>query len=255
MSEQAQPLATAPQVARLTFRSLDSGEVVKTTEALRERIATHFPDASLLHVVDELVQIARETRQRAAQFAQPIILLRLGLALILITFVVLLGFAIADLTLSTEPTTLSELLQGLEAGTNEVILLGAGALFLISVEGRIKRSRGLRALHELRSIAHIIDLHQLTKDPARLEPPKTQLGSPQPQPSYDACNLSRYLDYCSEMLSLIGKIAALYAQEMRDPILLEAVDGIEALTSGASRKIWQKIMIIQEHYQAQARAM
>ena len=50
------------------------------------------------------------------------------------------------------------------------------------------------------------------------------------------------------MLSLIGKIAAVYAQEMNNPILLEAVDGIEALTSGTSNKIWQKIMIIQAHY-------
>ena len=29
--------------------------------------------------------------------------------------------------------------------------------------------------------------------------------------------LMRYLDYCSEMLSLTGKLAALYMQNMRDP--------------------------------------
>jgi hypothetical protein len=222
--------------------------VVKTTETLRERIAVRFPNASLLDVADELVRVARETQERAAQLTKPIMLLRVGIGLLLITLISLVVFVIADLTLSAEPLTLSDLLQGLEAGTNEVILLGAGALFLIGVEGRIKRARGLRALHELRSMAHIIDLHQLTKDPARLEQSQTLWTPVSPHLTYDAFHLSRYLDYCSEMLSLIGKIAALYAQEMRDPALLEAVDGIEALTSGASHKIWQKIMIIQDCY-------
>ncbi|TMP99740.1 MAG: hypothetical protein E6L09_08785 [Verrucomicrobia bacterium] len=58
--------------------------------------------------------------------------------------------------------------------------------------------------------------------------------------------LSRYLDYCSEMLSLIGKVAALYVQRFDDPVALSAVDEIEDLTTGLSRKIWQKIMIINQ---------
>jgi hypothetical protein len=58
--------------------------------------------------------------------------------------------------------------------------------------------------------------------------------------------LSRYLDYCSEMLSLVGKIAALYVQRFDDPVVLAAVDEIEDLTTGISRKIWQKIMIINQ---------
>jgi len=35
--------------------------------------------------------------------------------------------------------------------------------------------------------------------------------------------LGRYLDYCSEMLSLTGKVAALYAQDLDDPVVVEAV--------------------------------
>jgi hypothetical protein len=56
--------------------------------------------------------------------------------------------------------------------------------------------------------------------------------------------LIRYLDYCSEMLSLTGKIAALYAQNFRDAVVLSAVNELENLTTGLSRKIWQKIMIV-----------
>ena len=53
-----------------------------------------------------------------------------------------------------------------------------------------------------------------------------------------------YLDYCSEMLSLIGKLAAQYVQKFDDPVVLAAVNEVEAPTTGLSGKIWQKIMIL-----------
>lgn len=56
--------------------------------------------------------------------------------------------------------------------------------------------------------------------------------------------LNRYLDYCSEMLALTGKVAALYVQRFEDPQAVAAVNDIETLTSGLSRKIWQKIMML-----------
>jgi hypothetical protein len=57
--------------------------------------------------------------------------------------------------------------------------------------------------------------------------------------------LNRYLDYCSDALALISKIAALYVQNFQDPVLLDAVDDVEDLTAGFSRKIWQKITILE----------
>ena len=65
------------------------------------------------------------------------------------------------------------------------------------------------------------------------------------------CNLNsyelkRYLNYCSEMLAIIGKIAALYAQNFPDTTIISSVNEIESLTSGISRKAWQKIMILQQ---------
>ena len=73
----------------------------------------------------------------------------------------------------------------------------------------MKRNRALKLLHELRSLAHIVDMHQLTKDPGihhRPAIPGLRLLAPAHD---DRVELSRYLDYCSEMASLIGKIAAL----------------------------------------------
>ena len=56
--------------------------------------------------------------------------------------------------------------------------------------------------------------------------------------------LTRYLDYCSEMLSLTGKLAAVYAQNLPDPVVIDAVYDIESLTTDLSQKIWQKITIL-----------
>jgi hypothetical protein len=57
-------------------------------------------------------------------------------------------------------------------------------------------------------------------------------------------DLGRYLDYCSEMLSVTSKIAALYVERFDDPVTLAAVNEIETLTAGLSRKIWQKITLL-----------
>ena len=47
-----------------------------------------------------------------------------------------------------------------------------------------------------------------------------------------------------EMLSLVGKIAALYVQHFSDSVALASVNEVESLTTGLSRKIWQKVIII-----------
>ena len=65
-------------------------------------------------------------------------------------------------------SSLADLLQGFDAVVNELILLGVAIFFLSSLETRLKRRRALDALHGLRSLAHIVDMHQLTKDPSRL---------------------------------------------------------------------------------------
>ena len=48
------------------------------------------------------------------------------------------------------------------------------------------------------------------------------------------------------MLALLGKSAALIAEDMRDPVVIEAVNDVESLTTNLGRKIWQKITLIPE---------
>jgi hypothetical protein len=131
----------------------------------------------------------------------------------------------------------------LESAIYDILLIGAAIFFLVTIEGKVKRARAMKALHELRSIAHIIDMHQLTKDPERMLA-RSQATASSPKPRMTAFELSRYLDYCSEMLSLVGKIAALYIQHLDDGVALAAVNEIEALTTGLNSKIWQKLTIL-----------
>lgn len=46
------------------------------------------------------------------------------------------------------------------------------------------------------------------------------------------------------MLSLASKIGFLYVQDYHDSVATEAVNDLEDLANGLSRKIWQKIMTI-----------
>ena len=140
-------------------------------------------------------------------------------------------------------SSVADFLQGLDAGINELVLIGAAAYFLLTWESRRKRKRALRALHVLRSLAHIIDMHQLTKDPERIATSEKNTAS-SPVRKLTPFELTRYLDYCSEMLSVISKIAALYVQEFDDPVTLAAVNEVESLTGSLSQKMWQKIVIL-----------
>jgi hypothetical protein len=138
------------------------------------------------------------------------------------------------------------LLQGVDSAVNIAILFGAGLFFLLRHEEREKRRLALDDLYELRSLAHVIDMHQLTKDPTTLLAPERRTAASPDNEAMTPFELARYLDYCSEMLSLVAKVAALYALDMRDPVVIEAVSDIEAMTTNLSRKIWQKITIVEQ---------
>ena len=225
------------------YRSLKSDRILITIDELRDRIVADFPQSSLAKVCGELSDIASEAGKRCEWISQPRWALRLATAVIIAGIVGALDMAIVSFDLPNKPFALSEFVQLLEAGSNILVLVGAAILFLITIEKRVKRERALRSIHELRAIAHVIDMHQLTKDPALVRGGiiATQHEG---KPKLNAQEMTRYLDFCSEMLSLVGKMAALYVQNFDDAIALTAVNEVENLTTGLSRKIWQKIMII-----------
>ncbi len=225
------------------YRAIDPDLISAKTEALCKRIGERFPDSGLLAVGRELRDLVGESNATIAKMQRPHWPARVAVFLGL----VIIGGAVAGLVLAMPETTsfasLSDILQGLEAGVNDVVFLGIAVFFLFTVEGRLKRREALRALHEIRSIAHVIDLHQLTKDPEQLISPR--MGTPSsPHHGLTRFELVRYLAYCSEMLSITSNAAALYLQRLDDSQVLDAVNNIQGLSTGLQAKIWQKILIL-----------
>ncbi len=227
------------------YRTLDADRIVDTLRKLQARIAARFPSASLAGVCAEAIVAGEATAQRAAEVQRPHPWLRAGVAALIVAGVIAQIWAARLLHVESASLDAISLVTGLEAAVNLLLLFGGGVWFLLTLEERLKRQRVLAALHELRSLAHVIDMHQLTKDPTIVlnRAGRTQAS---PERSMSEFELARYLDYCAEMLALLGKLAALYGERLRDPVVIEAVTDLENLTANLGRKIWQKIMIISQ---------
>jgi hypothetical protein len=226
----------------VVYRSLNPDHITQTIARLRDRVQERFPGSGLGKVAEELQQIGNEAVARSQWIARPLLPLRIGIGLLVALLVAIIALVLTKLNVTKMWESFADFVQAVDAGINDVVFVGIAIFFVVTLEGRIKRKRALKAIHELRSLAHIIDMHQLTKDPEPIMSRGASTAS-SPRRSMTRFQLSCYLDYCSEMSSLIGKIAALYVQEYDDPVVLSAVDQIEDLTSSLSRKTWQKIMI------------
>jgi hypothetical protein len=234
------------------YRRLDGGEILKTASLLTRRVGERFPDSNLARVCAELEGVVAETDRRCRWIARPMVPLRVAIALLGLLIVAVLALSLASLEVRPGELVLTELIQVLESGINDVVLIGLAVAFLITVEGRIKRAKALRALHELRALAHVIDMHQLTKDPERILGGGEGGDTPSsPRRTLSPFQLVRYLDYSSEMLAVIGKAAALYAQRLADPVVLASVNEIEQLATNLSQKIWQKITTVEVYRERQ----
>jgi hypothetical protein len=196
-------------------------------------------------VATQLLDVAHRTEQNASALERPIWWVRIVDLLLIGVIVTVLVVGVARTQLPRMELDLAQAIMLVESGLNDLVLIGAALFFLYTLENRVKRQRALADLHELRSLAHVIDMHQLTKDPDRTLLTRQPTAS-SPERTLTAYELSRYLDYCSELLSLVGKLAALYVQHLNDSVVQQSVDEIESLTTGLSQKIWQKVMILYE---------
>jgi len=233
------------------IHTLDAAKIIETAQKLHRRMLKRFPDRGITALAQELCQAAEETAAVVERLKRPMMRYRVcSVVFILLILGSLIGVFVA-VNLHPQagafiPTKLDEnfgfdeLLQTVESGVNDLIFLAIAVFFLIRLESRIKRDRALNMLHKLRSLAHIVDMHQLTKDPDSFE---HEDDYPAPKGALRGRELISYYDYCSDMLSIISKLAALMVQDFDDPVTLGAVNEVETLTNGLSRKIWQKIVV------------
>jgi hypothetical protein len=130
-----------------------------------------------------------------------------------------------------------------ESVVNDLVFAAIAVVFLWAFPERLERRTLLRMLHRLRSLAHVIDMHQLSKDPEQLSAAYVPTAE-SVRHGLDADQMHHYLGYCSEMLSLTAKTAALCGEHSADGVVLETVSYIETLTTELSNKIWQKISLL-----------
>jgi hypothetical protein len=225
--------------------TLDVAHIVETISRLHRRIEERFPGSGLAGVCRSLLAIAERTRLRLDRVARPILWLRAGTWALVGVVIVGVGAVLRQVLVGVPGDTVDSFtaLQGIESAIQNAVFVGIALVSLITAEQRLRRNRALEFVHELRAVAHIVDMHQLTKDPDQLLG-STSATASSPSRTLTRQELGRYLDYCSELLSLTGKLAALYAERFSDAVVLQAVDQVEDLTTGLSSKIWQKIVIL-----------
>ena len=225
------------------YRQLSQEKILETLLKLRERIEGRFPGSGLGKVCGELLALSSEVSACAVKLKRPNWPVRIGAGISIALMVAVLTAIVFEVPMRGRFEGLPDVVQAMEAGINTMLLFGAAALFLATVEVRLKRRHALRLIHQLRSVAHVVDMHQLTKDPERLTVSPADAAAAGKRIATGP-DLARYLDYCSELLSLTSKIAALLVQDFDDGPVLSGVNEIETLTTGLSGKIWQKISLL-----------
>jgi len=224
----------------MKYRQLESNEIIHTIDELHMRISQRFPKSDLAAVCEELLVVAKETESKSQAVNVSNYPLRAIIVGLIGVAAAIIAFLIHAIQVKTGEVELINLLQGLEAGTNLVIFISVAIYFLFSLEARISRTRALSDLNELRSIIHVIDMHQFSKDPSELLSSDSTEGMTRQ-------DLTRYLGFCSVMLSLGAKLAALYAQKLPDEVVIDAASDLQNVAGGLSLKIWQKISILESY--------
>ncbi|MCH2044631.1 MAG: hypothetical protein MK212_10985 [Saprospiraceae bacterium] len=225
--------------------ALNPEKIINIIAKLEKRIEDRFPQSSLQKTCRDFLEIANQSQGNIQYIAKPNLLMRIFAAVVILIGLIGLIYSISLINFEMNSLNVIDAATLMEAITNDLILLGAAIFFLITMELRAKRGRALKILDQLRGLAHVVDMHQLTKDPIMVGVIKLKTYN-SPERTLSKFQLQRYLDYCSEMLAMIGKVSALYAQSLPDDVIVGAVNEIETLTSGLSRKIWQKIIILSD---------
>ena len=229
---------------------LDSGYVEETVRRLEARIRARFPERrlgdaahSLMTAVPQIHQgfEASKSRRRHLRWAT-----RAASAVVVLVALAALALALRDPVLHGTASS-ADWLPIIESTVNDLVFGSIAVFFLWALPERLERRTLLDLLHRLRSLAHVVDMHQLDKDPEQARPDYHPTSVSPTRRIMDAEELHHYLDYCSELVSLIAKTAALCAERTSDPVVLGTVSEIETVTAHMSSKIWQKISLLPEH--------
>ena len=236
----------------MPYSVLDPEKIEKTARELALRVIERFQDNGIAKVSEALAELTSRHIRQAGEAARKNWLMQAVSFVLVFAGLGALGWGVWSLLLffGLDVAEVGSL-QGLDSVLNIMIVIGAAIWFVLNLETRQRRDKVLAQLHELRSIAHVIDMHQLRKDPTAYYRQQTEHS---PNRDLTPSDLMAYLEYCAEMLAIIGKLAGLYMQNMNDAVVIEAANDIEDLAGGFSQKIWLKINVLQPQVEAERRA-
>ncbi|WP_374929801.1 hypothetical protein [Kytococcus sedentarius] len=230
----------------MSLDHLEADLVQDSIDQLARRIGARFPERSLHRVALRVRRLADEVEEASDSSRLRLRWMRWvtgALALALAVATALVAVAVIGHLRSTGVGEPPDWLALLESGVNDLVFSAVAIWFLMMVPARLERARMLALLHRLRSVAHVIDMHQVTKDPEHLRadyvPTVESVTDPMGREE-----MSHYLGYCTELLSMVGKVAALCAEASGDDVVLDTVSDVESLTSDLSATILRKVALL-----------
>jgi hypothetical protein len=238
------PVSDAQQTPKL-----ESHYIAHAAAKLEARIRARLPGRRLAAVAGRLAEMVPEVQQgfdsSYARFKLTRRWSRVASVLIVLGTLLALVLALRDAFRGGELESF-DWVPLVESAINDVVFAAIAVFFLWALPERRERRTLVGLLHRLRSLAHVVDMHQLDKDPeqARSDYVPTEQSPPN---RMNAEELHHYFDYCSELVSLIAKTAALCAEHSSDAVVLDTVSNLETLAAQMSQKIWQKISLLPEH--------
>jgi len=217
-------------------RRLDPEKLTSTASQIASWLKGEFPQAHLTVVAEDVCKLTREATAKAGAIARPAWPLRL-LLLLLFAGVV---FGLYQWVKQNDIRTVMKLADDMKFAGMYIV---AAVVFLITLEMKWKRLRVLRAVHELQSVCHIIDMHQLAKDPSieRFREQRDDFGNALFYEKVD-----EYLHACTALLAIVSKLGQLYIDRFPDPVATKAVNDFEETCTGLSTKIWSKIIYLNQ---------
>ena len=217
---------------------LDPAKIIQTAEHLARRVSSRFPESSLAGLAADLVEIARETDERASLARNPNHLIRslgwlAGVIALLGLWYLFSHIKTHLINANLEFESITDLFEAADAGFNILIALAGALWFLVTIEVRVKRKQALEHIGELLEFVQLIDVTQLYYTP---ELYKSNLPPDTPKARFD----HTYLLFCNEMLAVIGNLAPLYTRGNMDDAVWRATSDVVMLANAIEGRLFAK---------------
>ena len=179
---------------------LVADHVGATVAHLERRIDARFGERGLTKVARDLGQLVVLVESEAARsrdrLRRTTLAARVTGIVIVVATLVALAFSLRSAVVDGLARTF-DWVPLVESVINDLVFAAIALVFLWAFPERLERRVLLRLLHRLRSLAHVIDMHQLSKDPEQVSPNYTPTAQSVAH-GLDADQLHHYLSYCSE---------------------------------------------------------